>query len=251
MASESKKQKLSKQAPKPVKEQSSVIQSVESAQPDAVSKKVHQKRGGKKEKPLDLDQLVPVVEKNPVNVESVVSGVNEATPSENVEDAKQQRRNSRREISRVTLETEFDSILSGIKTESAGKSPNTRKTFKQFEKRIKTLKLDALRISKQRVKNTRPSNSSGFHKPVAISKEMARFTGLSDKELHSRNEITKYICNYIQVHNLQNPSDRREIIPDRALADILKYDSKTEEKPLTYYYLQSKMKPHFIKQTEA
>ena len=74
---------------------------------------------------------------------------------------------------------------------------------------------------------------------------MAQFTGWNQKDLKSRVDVTKYICNYIKDNDLQNPSDRRQILADSKLSKLLKYDSKTSD-PLTYYKIQTYMKPHFL-----
>jgi chromatin remodeling complex protein RSC6 len=90
---------------------------------------------------------------------------------------------------------------------------------------------------------------SGFQKPTRISKDLAKFTGWNDSDLHSRVEVTKFICDYIKTNNLQNPEDRRQIIPDAKLQKLLGYNPKKETEPLRYYSIQfhlNKMK-HFPK----
>ena len=114
---------------------------------------------------------------------------------------------------------------------------------------LKQLKKDTARAMKQKRKNpNRAKNtSSGFMKPVAISGEMSKFTGWGADELKSRVDVTKYICGYIRDNNLQNPDDRRQIVPDKKLQALLKLDKKSlKEEPLTYYSLQKKIQPHFV-----
>ena len=85
-------------------------------------------------------------------------------------------------------------------------------------------------------------------KPVGISGEMCKFTGWGTDELKSRVDVTKYICNYIREKDLQNPEDRRQIIPDKKLSGLLGVDKASlKEEPLTYYSLQRRIQPHFIK----
>jgi chromatin remodeling complex protein RSC6 len=76
---------------------------------------------------------------------------------------------------------------------------------------------------------------------------MAKFTGWNPTDLVSRVDVTKFICNYIKEKDLQNPADRRQIVPDPSLGKLLNYDSKTAENPLTYFRMQSLMKDHFIR----
>jgi upstream activation factor subunit UAF30 len=89
----------------------------------------------------------------------------------------------------------------------------------------------------------RTNVNSGFLKQVSISKEMAKFIGCDAGELKSRVDVTKAICAYIKGNNLQNPKDRREILPDSKLKKLLRIEKG--EEPLTYYRVQSKLKPHF------
>lgn len=159
----------------------------------------------------------------------------------------------RREVTRETLDQDFDELLKLLndETESLRSSDSKTRTtgvkfLRQVVKRVKTLKSDTQRVSKQRNRSSRPANtSSGFMKPVKISKEMAKFTGWNPEELKSRVSITKALCQYIKDNNLQNPEDRRQIVPDPKLAKLLDYDQKRDGKPLTYYYLQQKIQPHF------
>ena len=54
--------------------------------------------------------------------------------------------------------------------------------------------------------------------------------------------MTRLINAYIRENNLQNPADKRKIIPNSALAAIL----SPSDVPLTYFNLQSRIKQHFI-----
>ena len=76
---------------------------------------------------------------------------------------------------------------------------------------------------------------------------MAKFTGWDKDELRSRVDVTKFLCQYIRENNLQNPKDKRQILADSKLQKLLKYDPKKESDPLTYFKLQSSLKPHFVK----
>lgn len=160
----------------------------------------------------------------------------------------------------------FDEIISimeeGIKSVRDDKNKTIGvKILRSVNKKLKTLKNQSQRVIKKRNPSTRKStnnNNSGFLKPVQISNEMAKFTGWDPKELKSRVDVTKHICQYIKEHNLQDPSDRRNIIVDPKLDKLLKYrpeehrDEKTgKPKPLTYYRIQTCIKPHFIKEVKA
>lgn len=148
---------------------------------------------------------------------------------------------------RDSIMTDFAELLSLIDTEVARLRDSTEKNsgvkfLRSVSRRVKVLHTASARVMKQKQPSARKNNNSGFLKPVPISPEMAKFTGLPSDQLHSRVEVTKYLCKYIKDHELQNPADKRQIVADAALAKILNYDAKTDEKPLTYYRLQSLLK---------
>ena len=144
----------------------------------------------------------------------------------------------------ASIEGEIDSIReSDIKNKRI-------KFLRSLNKNIKLLRNQCARLIKtKRNSGTKKSanNNSGFLKPVRISKEMAKFTGWNAEELRSRVDVTKYLCDYIKENKLQNPDDRRQIMVDAKLSKLLKYDTKKETDPLTYYKLQTYIKDHFIK----
>ena len=97
-------------------------------------------------------------------------------------------------------------------------------------------------------KKRKAPGNGGFEKPVPISSELARFCHWSDEDLKSRVDVTKFICDYIAEHNLQNPDDRRQIRPDNKLKKLLGYDPKKQD-VLRYYTIQTCLKDrgHFLK----
>jgi len=163
----------------------------------------------------------------------------------------------RRVVDRESVFASFDALQKQVEDEIdavRSASDKTRvsgvKFLRSLNKSLKQLKKDTARAMKQKRKNpNRAKNtSSGFMKPVAISGEMSKFTGWNSDELKSRVDVTKYICGYIRDNNLQNPDDRRQIVPDKKLQALLKLDKKSlKEEPLTYYSLQKKIQPHFVK----
>lgn len=184
--------------------------------------------------------------------------VNEVSDVEstNVEENKKCVSKKRTVKTKETVVAEFDTILSDIEQEitrirESSEKQKGVKFLRTLGKRLKSLKSCTVRVMKQKKKTNRKNNTnSGFLKPVQISKDMAKFTGWDSKELRSRVDVTKYICNYIKENNLQNPKDRREIIVDKKLSKLLEYDSKKEDKPLTYYRIQTYIKKHFIKSSD-
>lgn len=84
-------------------------------------------------------------------------------------------------------------------------------------------------------KGCNQNQNSGLLKPVIISEEMAKFAGWEKDELHSRVDVTKVICAYIKGDekagrkNLQKHSNKKTILPDKVLKDLLRWDADSEE----------------------
>ena len=78
-------------------------------------------------------------------------------------------------------------------------------------------------------KGRNQNQNSGLLKPVLISEEMARFANWGKDELHSRVDVTKVICVYVKNNKLQKPSNKKTILPDKLLQEILRWDADAEE----------------------
>jgi chromatin remodeling complex protein RSC6 len=153
---------------------------------------------------------------------------------------------------RESIMAEFSELSNLLEQQITQLRDTTDKTnnvrfIRSVNKRIRNLQSSVARVLRQKQPSSRKNNNSGFLKPVKISSDMAKFTGLDPVELHSRVDVTKFLCNYIKEHNLQNPEDKRKINADPSLAKLLGYDAKSADKPLTYYHIQSLLKNHFTK----
>ena len=125
------------------------------------------------------------------------------------------------------------------------------KFLRQIIKNVKILRSQIMKAVKaKKATNSAAASNSGFMKPVYISKELAEFTGWDPKQLHSRVDVTKYICNYVKEHNLKDPADGRIIKPDVDLQKLLK-TYNPDEGVLKYYNLQTHLKYHFPKAVEG
>lgn len=60
--------------------------------------------------------------------------------------------------------------------------------------------------------------ASGLSRPLELSEELADFMG---KDQASRAQIMKSIWVHIKKHDLQDPSNKRNILPDDVLEPIL------------------------------
>ena len=181
-----------------------------------------------------------------------------AAPAEPQAEVETSEKKERRVVSKETLHTDFEALLSKINSEvdrlreSKPKAKGS-KFLKTLNKDIKQLHNDVLRITKfKRNGERKTSSSSGFLKPVNISSELAKFTSWDANKAYSRTQVTKFICNYIKTKKLYDEKDKRNIICDAALKNLLKYDPANPPKdesgkavPLTYFRLQQYLKSHF------
>ena len=154
---------------------------------------------------------------------------------------------------RNEITTSCDSIIEEIETEikTIREGPGSTKGIKFLRNIIKNIKHVRSQVTRavkiKQATNAAAADNSGFMKLVPVSEELSEFAGWDPKELHSRVDVTKYICNYIKENNLQNPNDRRIIEPDLKLKKLLKtYDEGRDT--LKYYTLQSHLKIHFPKE---
>ena len=205
---------------------------VKSDKKEKRSKKSSRSKKEKKEKKDKLVKEEQVVVEEPQVTESTVTPTTE-------------KKSGRRTHTKESVLEEFDSLIGSLSEQLEslkGKKGHSLKYLKSLNKQLKSLKSHASKVMKTKrvVRNT---SNSGFLKPVNISKEMTKFTGWNSGDKYSRVQVTKFICNYIKDHNLQNPADRRQIQADSKLKKLLKVDSST---PLTYYHLQTLLKPHFV-----
>ncbi len=130
---------------------------------------------------------------------------------------------------------------------------------------------------------SKPRRSTGFAEPVIVSDELysflvktkatmkdSTFTPKNQEEHDNwprvsvkagvpvaRTDVTSHISRYIKEHNLQNPSERREIVPDASLKKIFSEPvepSKADASKNVYTYLklQKYVNHHFpSRRTEA
>jgi chromatin remodeling complex protein RSC6 len=86
--------------------------------------------------------------------------------------------------------------------------------------------------------------NNAFLKEKPLSPELCSFMGIAAGSKRSQTQVTKYISDYVKSHNCFDPNFKRRIVPNAALAKLLKVDDKTE---VTYLNLQKFLKVHFTK----
>ena len=154
-----------------------------------------------------------------------------------------------------SVQSDFDAMINSVVAEVENMRKNTSKSkggvrfLLSLNKNLRRLKAHVQRVSKHRPRVRRSTTSSGFCKPVLLSKELADFTGWDQNVPRSRVDVTKFICSYITEHKLQNPENRKFIMVDKdpKLNALLKYDTKNQT-PLDYCHIQTCLKKqnHFL-----
>lgn len=86
--------------------------------------------------------------------------------------------------------------------------------------------------------------NNAFLRQRPISDELAAFMGVAAGSKRSQTEVTKFIADYVKSHNCFDAQFKRRILPNAALAKLLRVTDKTE---VTYLNLQSFLKVHFSK----
>lgn len=89
---------------------------------------------------------------------------------------------------------------------------------------------------------------SGFTAPTRISDELARFLNKEVGTEMARTAVSKEIHQYIQANGLARKDNGRFIVPDDKLCKILKC---TKDDEISYFNLQTYLKPHFLKKSDA
>ena len=127
-----------------------------------------------------------------------------------------------------------------IKIRENPKITNSIKTLRVVNKSLKKINQMISKLLKNK-KIDKTSNNNGFMKLNNISNELSKFMNIDENEMKSRVDVTKYICSYIKNNNLQNPEDRREILPDLNLQKLFKINNDK----IKYYNIQTLLKIHF------
>ena len=158
-------------------------------------------------------------------------------------------------VTRDTVMDSFDELIQLVDKEIEALRSTDNKSkgvgfLRTLNARLKKLQKQTSRIAKGKSKRVCNSTNSGFLKPVAVSDEMRKFAGWEKDELHSRVDVTKFICQHIKKNNLQKPEDRRQILPDSTLKKLLNI-KKDNKDPIPYYEIQKHIKHHFPKPDEA
>jgi chromatin remodeling complex protein RSC6 len=187
-----------------------------------------------------INETTTTLEPNNNNLNSLQDDSEENLSLEN-QDKKKKKKSVKKEDFIPRWEFLFDAYAAELK--NAKKQPNQQVSLLKY---LTALKNDTYKFMKLR-RRKETDKSSGFLKPVAISEELEQFIGETQPpEQITRVYITQKLCNYIKQMDLQNPEDKRMILPDHKLKKLFDMKEDEQEK-LTYYSLQQKVQRHIYK----
>lgn len=153
--------------------------------------------------------------------------------------------NVNNEITEVDVDPISESFAGVITSLTTFKSQITslQQQLRLLEKNVnRELSASRKEIEKRKIKKAN-RKASGFAKPGKISSELALFMSKNEGELVARTEVTKYIIGYIKENGLQNPVNRKIILPNAQLKKLLSVNNDDE---VTYFNLQKHMNHHFV-----
>ena len=151
-------------------------------------------------------------------------------------------------VEMINTHSEYDTLMSIASTldEKAKalriESANIRKAAKSLQKQLKLAQSSKGRKKKVRDPNAPKRQPAGFAKPTVLSPELCKFLDIDQSTLVARTDVTKKITEYIKEHNLQNPENRREILLDSALKNLLQ---PPDGVVVNFFTLQTYLKVHF------
>jgi len=128
-----------------------------------------------------------------------------------------------------------------------------KSTYDCLKGRQKQMKNVLKKIQTKALKNQNKPKSirkpCGFARPSFVSSDMCDFLKVEHGSLVSRTEVTKSLIHYIKCHNLQNESNKRQIVPDETLYKLFGEESRKLD--LTYFTMQKFVNQHFPKAVAA
>ena len=140
------------------------------------------------------------------------------------------------------IQESFDDILSTL-AGFRSKITEVQNKVRDLERNVtKDMKQKDKKINKNKFKGNK--NPSGFAKPSKISEPLCKFMELPNGSEVARTEVTQYLINYIEKENLQNPDNKKIIVPNKELQSLLGSNPDDE---ISYFNIQKYMNKHFHK----
>lgn len=112
---------------------------------------------------------------------------------------------------------------------------------------VRGLKKQAKKLKSQKNKKVVKTDRKphGFAVPSVVSDELCAFMNVPSGTLVSRTEVTKRLTSYISENNLQNPENRKQILPDATMRSL--FGEAAKDVFLTHFTMQKYMNHHFKK----
>jgi hypothetical protein len=144
------------------------------------------------------------------------------------------------------LSTEFTSKVREAVKSVQEASKQAKKEQRDSKKKRKINPEDMTPEQKKAWEARRANNAFLVERP--LTPELCSFMSIAVGSKRSQTQVTKYISDYVKSHNCFDPNFKRRILPNAALAKLLRVDDKTE---VTYLNLQRFLKVHFVKPVVA
>lgn len=219
----------------------------------------------KKVKKVEIEQPIiekPVIVKTPpqiivepqeIEIESNIEELNEEEvvneDTENTGENIEVKKRVRRAVNKESFYHDFESFVEQVNSflELVKNEKGIKNTKSVIVKKLKQLQNDSYKLLriKSLFADKKPGAdvNSGFMKPIKISGDLASFFQSNPEEPMTRVQVTKKLCQYIKENDLQNPEDRREILPDDKLKSLFNLGGEK----LTYYSMQKQIQQHIYK----
>jgi chromatin remodeling complex protein RSC6 len=114
---------------------------------------------------------------------------------------------------------------------------------------LKQVKKIEARVTKSSMKSKANRKPHGFARPTEVSEDLCVFMGKEKGSLVSRTEVTKSLIKYIADNKLQNPENKRQILPDETLLKLFGDDARNTV--IDYFTMQKYVNHHFPKKQSS
>jgi chromatin remodeling complex protein RSC6 len=142
------------------------------------------------------------------------------------------------------LSTEFSTKVREAVRSAQEAIKQTKREHRNSKKKVRKNPEEMTAEERKAWEARRANNAFLVQRP--LTPELCSFMGIAAGSKRSQTEVTKFVSEYVKSHNCFDPNFKRRILPNAALAKLLKVDDKTE---VTYLNLQKYLKVHFLKAT--
>ena len=157
-----------------------------------------------------------------------------------------------------SIQSQFEDLLATVATLTV--------TVRTIMTQLKVAQKEAIRMSKEVAKKNAKasrkvgakkdgegtgggvSKPSGFDKPTLLSDALCSFLNQPMGSRLGRTDVTRMVNAYIKDVDLQDPQDKRRILPDAKLRTVL---SLGDDDVLTFFNIQRYIKHNFLKDEDV